>query len=60
MLISPICAVMSIHRIPSGGLIQRGYCANFQQDLGPMLKLLPRLAKDVPIIILKKKVKIVK
>jgi hypothetical protein len=55
MLIAPICAVMSIFRLPGGGLIQRGYCANFKQELSPILKLLPRLPKDVPILVLKKK-----
>ena len=55
MLISPILAIMSIYRLPGGAHISRGFCANFSQDLGPVLKELPRLPKDLPILILKKK-----
>lgn len=54
MLISPIIPIMSIHRLQGGAMIQRGYVANFKQDIQPILKELPRLAKDLPILILKK------
>jgi hypothetical protein len=55
MLISPILAVMSIYRLPGGALINRGFCANFSQDLGEILTTLPRLPKDLPLLVLKKK-----
>jgi hypothetical protein len=55
MLISPILAVMSIYRLPGGALISRGFCANFMQDIQPICQILPRLSKDLPILILKKK-----
>ena len=55
MLISPILAVMSIYRLPGGALINRGFCANFSQDIGELLQTLPRLPKDLPLLILKKK-----
>ena len=54
MLISPILAIMSIYRLPGGALINRGFCANFQQDIQPLVTKLPRLPKDIPILILKK------
>ena len=55
MLISPLLAIMSVNRLPGGVLINRGFCANFVQDLQPFLKTLPRVLKDLPILILKKK-----
>ena len=55
MLISPILAIMSIYRLPEGALINRGFCANFTQDIQPLCHILPRLTKDLPILILKKK-----
>ena len=55
MLISPLLAVMSIYRLPGGALISRGFCANFTQDLGELLHVLPRLPKDLPLLVLKKK-----
>ena len=33
ILISPILAVMSIYRLPNGTLKQRGFIANFTQDI---------------------------
>ena len=58
MLISPILSVMSVFRLPNGALISRGFIANFSQDIKELTKILPRLPKDLPIIILKKKIKI--
>jgi hypothetical protein len=55
MLISPLLAVMSIYRLPGGALISRGFCANFTLDLGEVLHVLPRLPKDLPLLVLKKK-----
>jgi hypothetical protein len=55
MLISPILAIMSVFRLPGGALINRGFCANFTQDIEPLCKTLPRLTKDLPVLILKKK-----
>ena len=55
MLVSPILAVMSVYRLPGGALINRGFCANFSQDLEKILTILPRLPKDLPLWILKKK-----
>ena len=42
MLISPLLAVMSIFRLPGGALIQRGFCANFSQDLTELTNTLHR------------------
>lgn len=53
-LISPISAIMSIYRQPSGTLFSRGYCANFFKDIGPLCKELPRLPADISIIIIQK------
>jgi hypothetical protein len=55
MLISPILAFMSVYRHPNGALTSRGFCANFTQNIQPFVKLLPRLPKDLPILVLKKK-----
>ena len=33
ILISPILVVMSIYRLPNGSLKQRGFIANFTQDV---------------------------
>lgn len=55
MLISPILAVMSVYRLPGGALINRGFVANFSQDVNEIIKELPRLPKDLPILVLKKK-----
>ena len=55
MLVSPILAIMSVFRLPGGALVNRGFCANFSQDIGPITQILPRLPKDLPLIILKKK-----
>ena len=51
MLISPILSVMSVFRLPNGALISRGLIANFSQDIKELTKILPRLPKDLPIII---------
>ena len=56
MLIFPILAIMSIFRLPGGSLINRGFVANFSQDLQPLCNIKPRLPKDLPILILKKKI----
>ena len=55
MLVSPILAVMSVYRLPGGALINRGFWDNFFQDLEKILTILPRLPKDLPLLILKKK-----
>jgi hypothetical protein len=55
MLISPILAVMSVFRLPNGALINRGFIANFAQDINELIKILPRLPKNLPILVLKKK-----
>ena len=55
MLISTLFAIMSVYRLPGGALTNLGFCANFVQDLQPLLKTLPRVPKDLPILILKKK-----
>jgi hypothetical protein len=54
MLISPILSMMSIWRLKNGARMSRGFVANFQQDISPVLNMLPRLPKDIPILILKK------
>ncbi|CAF1095519.1 unnamed protein product [Brachionus calyciflorus] len=55
ILISPILALMSVFRLPGGALTNRGFCANFSQDIQPIVTLLPRLPRYIPLIILKKK-----
>ena len=55
MLISPNLAVMSVYRLPGGALVQRGFCANFSQDLSEITNILPRLPKNIPFLVLKKK-----
>ena len=55
MLISPLLAIMSIFRLPGGQLVQRGFVANFSQNIQPICDILPRLPKDLPLLILKKK-----
>jgi hypothetical protein len=56
MLISPLLAIMSIFRLPGGQLVQRGFVANFSQNIQPICDILPRLPKDLPLLILKKKI----
>ncbi|MFN9906341.1 MAG: DUF6570 domain-containing protein, partial [bacterium] len=36
MLISPLLAIMSIFRLPGGQLVNRGFVANFSQDIQPI------------------------
>ena len=55
MLISPIFAFMSIFRLPGGQYVSRGYMANFSQDIGSLIKQLPHIVKDLPILLIKKK-----
>lgn len=55
MLISPILVIMSVFRLPGGALTNRGFCANFSQNIQPIINILPRVTKDLPILILKKK-----
>ncbi|CAF0951603.1 unnamed protein product [Brachionus calyciflorus] len=55
MLIAPIIPIMSVYRLSSGALASRGFCANFYQNINEIINELPRLPKDLPIIILKKK-----
>jgi YesN/AraC family two-component response regulator len=54
MLISPILAVMSVYRLPGGQLYQNGYVANFSQDIQQVCTQLPRLTKDLPLLIVRK------
>ena len=51
MLIAPLLAIMSIFRLPGGQLVNRGFVANFSQDIQPVIDLLPRLPKDLPLLI---------
>ncbi|RNA16632.1 ATP-dependent DNA helicase PIF1 [Brachionus plicatilis] len=55
MLISPILVLMSVFRLPGGELTSRGFCANFSQNIQLLITKLPRLPKDLPILILRKK-----
>ena len=58
MLISPFCPMMSVYRLSSGHLVNSGYCATFAQDIQPIVDQLPKLAKDVSIIVIQKKNKL--
>ncbi|CAF1045128.1 unnamed protein product [Brachionus calyciflorus] len=51
MLISPILVVMSVFRLPGGAIATKGFCANFSQNIQPIINILPRLPKDLPILI---------
>ena len=55
MLIAPIIPIMSVYRLSKGALASRGFSANFSQNINEIINELPRLPKDLPIIILKKK-----
>jgi hypothetical protein len=55
IVISPILSVMSVYKLPHVALICRGFIANFAQDITELTKTLPRLPKNLPILILKKK-----
>ena len=54
MLISPLFAIQSIYRLPGGAIATRGFVANFHQDLKEFAQKLPRLTKDIPVLLLKK------
>ena len=41
ILISPLLAVMSVFRLPNGALINRGFVANFSQDISELTNILP-------------------
>jgi hypothetical protein len=58
MLISQFCPMMSVYRLSSGHLVNSGYCASFVQDIQPIVDQLPKLAKDVSIIVIQKKNKL--
>lgn len=55
MLISPVLPIMSIYRLPNQQLVSRGFIANFAQDVTNLTKILPRLPKDVPVLVVKRK-----
>ena len=42
-------------RMPSGCVASKGHCINFAQNITPICQILPRLAKDIPIVIIEKK-----
>ena len=54
MIIAPVIAIMQVYRLPNGALTARGFVANFAQDINEITRVLPRLPKDLPILILKK------
>ena len=54
MLVSSLLAIMSVYRLPGGALITRGFFANFVQYWQPLLTALPRLPKELHILILKR------
>jgi len=58
MFISPIQPIMSVFRLPSGGLVHRGYCASFSQDIQPVCDQLPRLTQNISLLIVQKKNKL--
>ncbi|CAF1109526.1 unnamed protein product [Brachionus calyciflorus] len=55
MLIAPIIPIMSVYRLHGGALSSRGFCANFGQNIQELVTELPRLPRDLPLIIFKKK-----
>ena len=55
ILVSPLLANMSIFRLPGGQLVSRGFVANFSQETQPIVDILPRLPKNLPLLVLKKK-----
>ena len=54
MLVSPLLAILSIFRLPGGQLVSRGFVANFSQEIQPIVDILPRLPKNLPLLVLKK------
>ncbi|CAF1086025.1 unnamed protein product [Brachionus calyciflorus] len=54
MLISPILPVMSVYHLTGGQLVSKGFVINFKQDISPLVKSLPRLINDLPVLIVKK------
>jgi hypothetical protein len=57
MLIAPIMPIMSVYRLSGGRLINSGYCASFSQDIQPICDQLPKLPKDISLIVVQKKTK---
>jgi hypothetical protein len=55
LLISPIIPVMSVYRLSSGHLVNKGYCAAFVQNIQPICDMLPRIPKEVDLLLIKKK-----
>lgn len=55
MLLSPILPTMSVLKTTNGRDVTRGFVANFVQDSLSFVQNIPRLAEDVPILIVKRK-----
>jgi hypothetical protein len=49
MLLSPVLVLMSLYRVPGTAVrTHRGFCANFRQDTLSVVRVLPRLHRDIP------------
>jgi hypothetical protein len=57
MLIDPIIAIMTIYRLTGDSLLNRGFVANFNQDIQSLCTVLSIFSIDLSIF-LKKKIKI--
>ena len=54
MLIAPCCPIMRVIHLKGGQLVYGGHVVNVAQDITTFAVTLPRLAADVPIIILRR------
>ena len=54
-LISLVCVNQYVYLRGKGGIATKGHCINFAQDILQIASILPRLAEDVPIVIIRKR-----
>ena len=53
-LISRLAPVMHIHMLKHGGVSAKGHCVTFPQDVNEPARILPKLAKDITILRVRK------
>ena len=54
-LISLVCVNQYVYLRGKGGIATKGHCINFAQDILQIASILPRLAEDVSIVIIRKR-----
>ena len=56
MLLSPVIPIMTLYRINGlGRRVARGFCVNFRQNVQAFAKELPRLPRDLPVLIVRRR-----